>query len=142
MNDIDSTALESIIATGDRSGVDSLPYEHRIIYLVAVLDTSIQMEGIEDYLQSHRGGLALEAANALQHIGALQAARLIREACTVFPSGVPPADWNERRQALAQIDSSTYKHLGDLSDAYLEYPDDLGTKFELYLSLHTITRDA
>ena len=136
MNDAELSELERIISQGQRSGAHSLPQMERVIFYVSELDTSIQMHGIDDYFDQHRGGDALEAADALEHIGAVESAALIREACRVFPGGEPPRDWEERRRLLSQLPSAALDRLHHLSDAYSEYPDDLGTKFEDFCRRH------
>ena len=136
MNDAESAELQRIIADGQRVGTHSLLPSERVIFLVSELDTSIAMHGIDDYFDQHRGCDALDAADALEHIGALESAALIREACRVFPGGEPPRDWEERRRLLSQLPSAALDRLHQLSDAYSEYPDDLGAKFEDFIRRH------
>jgi hypothetical protein len=96
------------------------------------VDAEVNNGGFDQYLFNSAGDNAEAALAGLKDMGAVGAARLLKQAMAVFPGGKPPADRCKRQEVMEQIGSQSmpvwskcddefYKLTEQLSDLALAY---------------------
>ena len=95
----------------------------RIFISVWQLEAEVNNGGFHQFFWNSAGNLAADTPAALEAIGALRAADIVKRANELFPGG-PPADETLRLAALQSIDESAFE---SLDEEFLAYPDDLST---------------
>ncbi len=114
-------------------GFEALTPLQKIVFVVTDLDTTVMMEGLFGYYDCRAGQHAIQAADALDTIGVLASAKIIRLANAQFPGHVPPSEWEERRKILWSLDDAAAETIERMGERFAEYPDDLGEKFEAFV---------
>lgn len=109
----------------DRDGFESLTLAERVAYCVDALEREVNNGGFEQFFLNSSGDTVPETLAALEAIGAVRAATLLREAVALFPGGGPPRNRDERYQkALGASDAARQAWI-ELNSRFYEYPDDL-----------------
>lgn len=93
----------------------------RIFISVWQLEAEVNNGGFHQYLWNSSGNLAADTPAALEAIGAIRAADIVKRANGLFEAG-PPADERLRLAALESIDENAFE---SLDEEFLAYPDDL-----------------
>ena len=142
MSNSQPTQLEAMVQRGHRLGYDVLTQAEQVVFHITNCDTEISMSGVSGYLHTHYADCASQAVEALVKIGALKSAEILRRACALFPSGVPPTDTEARRERLAEFTEEQLAELDSLDRDYQARPDDLGDKFEAFFKNRVIAKQA
>ncbi len=95
-----------------------LPRRDRYVWDVGWFETEVMNGGVDQYMYNSAGDHAAECLEALGAIGAQQSYRLLKQACELFPGGMPGSDRETRQQQLHELTGP--KHLDDLVDGELE----------------------
>ena len=101
----------------DRDGFAALTPAEQVAYCVDALEREVANGGFEQFFGNSSGDTAAETLAALETIGAMKAAALLREAMACLPQGSQDT-WHE------------------LSGRFDEYPDDLTTLMRQYVRAH------
>ena len=109
----------------DRDGFASLTPAERVAYCVDALEREVNNGGFEQFFWNSSGDTAHETVEALEAIGAGQAAQMVREAMACFPGGAVAASRDNREQALQSIGEAAREKWQALDGRFYEYPDDL-----------------
>jgi hypothetical protein len=67
---------------------------------VDLLRGEVDNGGFEQYFTNSSGDNLYEAMTALDLIGAVRTASILRRACAKFPTGLPDRDWDRRQRQL------------------------------------------
>jgi hypothetical protein len=129
VNDLRSRLFEKAIA----EGIDALNEKPRSVYLIVELEVFTMKDGLVGFYTGMGGDRAIEVVAALQHIGAIQSADLIRRANELFPDGRPPADRLDVHDELNCLDEDTWKSINDMGHPFLDGWDDYGMKLRAYI---------
>jgi hypothetical protein len=105
----------------------------RVVDLVKGLEDEVNNGGFHQYFNNSSGDDAAETISALQEIGALAMADILRRAIVRFPGRVPPTDRAARLEILRQRFPKT-DEFDDLNVEFLAYPDDLSALLAQYES--------
>ena len=116
---------EAVWAREAAFGIDALTPPERVFLCVWNLEAEVNNGGFEQFFTNSAGDNAAETPSALRQIGAAQAAAIVEEAKSVFHSAAPPADRDDRTEALAQLGESATNALNALDARFYEYPDNL-----------------
>jgi hypothetical protein len=102
-----------------------------VVELVAELEAEVNNGGLHQYFNNSSGDNASKAVLALETIGALNAADILRRANARFPEGSPP---KERRARLGILWDRFPKAIEfrDLDGEFFAYPDDLSALLTKY----------
>ena len=114
-------------------GFEALQPAERVAFCVDTLEREVNNGGFSQFFTNSSGDTALETLEALQTIGAPQAAELLRQALAVFPGSRPSRDRDERTEFIDALDDATQARLGDLDGRFYEYPDDLTALMRKYV---------
>ena len=125
--------LEEIIAKGNAEGIDTLSQPERAAYTLANLDAEVPINGLLGYYSNSAGNHAIQVVDALRIIGCSESAELIAQANNMFPDGFPISDWDQRLVQMENLSESQEEQIDALGEEFLERPDDLGDKFELFM---------
>lgn len=93
------------------------PMEQRF-FAVFNLVGELAIGGFAHYFSGSTGHLGEEAARALDTIGAVKAASIVREAMSPFPGGLPDPDWDLRHESIQTILEHGETPWEGLSDAF------------------------
>ncbi len=84
--------------------LDKLSSSQATLYLTYEFDKEVNNGSFDQYFFNSSGNNAHEAITALQTIGAAQTAVLLQECINVWPEGIVPKDWENRRDAMEMLD--------------------------------------
>jgi glycosyltransferase involved in cell wall biosynthesis len=104
---------------------------HAVQRLIEELDAEVNNGGFDQFFFNVAGDHAATTVQALETVGALETADIVRRACARFPGGMPPANRNARQELLEKLspDSGAFEQ----EDAdFLAYPDDLASLVAAY----------
>jgi hypothetical protein len=101
----------------------------RVFICVWQLEAEINNGGFHQYYTNSAGDLAAEAPAALEAIGALRAASIVRSANEVLPGG-PSRDPDDREDALDELPDDAFE---ELDERFLAYDDDLSSLLYAYV---------
>lgn len=117
----------------DRDGFAALTGAERVAYCVDALEREVNNGGFDQFFRNSSGDTAAETLAALERIGAIQAAGLLREALAAFPGGVAPPDRNEREKLVDAMDDAVGDSWSELDGRFQDYPDDLTTMMRAFV---------
>ena len=95
-----------------------------IAKLIENLEAEVNNGGFDQFFYNSAGDDTEGIIRALETIGAVTTAEIVRRAAAKFPGGMPPKDRFQRQDALLQIspDSDAFE---ELDGEFYGYPDDL-----------------
>ena len=125
--------IEVVIAKGNLLGIEALNAAEQIVFLIADLDSEVAINGLIGYYDNSSGRHSREVVHVLEQLGAMQSAELIGKANDEFPNGSPPHDRVERHKLLWSLDEEARGRLEQIGDAFMDYPDNLGGKYEVFV---------
>lgn len=88
--------------------------------------------GLHQYLYNVWGDTAVETASFLRRVGAPETARLLEDACKLFPGGTVPQDHQDRRDQLEQFTPTQLRTLGQLTEQFYARKEDLYVLLKTY----------
>lgn len=93
------------LAFGDAQKVSlsNLSREARTVYLALLFEREVFNEGISGFFGNSAGNFVLETEAALQELNATRLLSILKRGASLFPDGVVPSDWEQRRLALSDI---------------------------------------
>jgi hypothetical protein len=99
--------------------------------LIDELEAEVNNGGFEQYLYNSAGDNTAETIEALEAVGALRMADIVRGAAAKFPGGMPPKERFARQDLLLDhiADPEVFR---ELDDEFYKYPDDLGDLLKTY----------
>ena len=101
--------------------------------LIEALEGEVNNGGFHQYFYNSAGDHAMETIQALETIGALAMAGIVKRAADKFPGGTPPKDRFIRQDLLSQnfSDEDVFE---ELDREFFGYPDDLTVLLAKYRS--------
>ena|SRR5258708_9616332 len=111
---------------------ESLTLEE-IVGLIDALEGEVNNGGFDQYFYNSAGDNTPETIHALETIGALAMADIVKRAANKFPAGLPPKDRFARQDILLEKfpDAVEFR---DLDEEFYRYPDDLSGLLSKYRS--------
>lgn len=103
--------------------IENLTASQRVFYLNQSLEREVNNGGFHQFFFNSSGDHADETVGALDSIGALRTAELLREAISQFPAGKVPRDPDERQ--VLMVDSLSNGAFEDLDEKFYAYEDPL-----------------
>jgi hypothetical protein len=95
--------MNSCDAKAQRLGLKRLTATERIVVLVSRANFEIELGGLDAFYYNSAGDEAVLTVDALEVVGATQAASILREANALFPGGSPPRDREKRFAGLEVV---------------------------------------
>jgi hypothetical protein len=120
----------------EREGFAALTPAEQVAYCVDALEREVNNGGFEQFFWNSSGDTAHETLEALQALGAQQAAGLLREAIAHFPGGKVPASRDERERLLQSMPTGSRDKWSELDSRFCAYPDDLTALMRRYVELN------
>jgi Domain of unknown function (DUF4375) len=108
----------------------------KVFARVWLLEAEVNNGGFDQFFFNSSGDEAAETPDALDTIGAHQAAELARRANSVFPDGGPSKDRQARQAQLDSLDSAN-ESLSELDAEFYEYPDNLTSLLTAFVKEHS-----
>jgi Domain of unknown function (DUF4375) len=102
-----------------------------IAELVRELEDEVNNGGFDQFFFNSAGDRTMETIYALETIGAVKMASILKRAAGKFPGGSPPRDRYARQDVLLKSfpDAAAF---GELDGEFYKYPDDLATLLKEY----------
>jgi hypothetical protein len=125
--------IESVMERQDAEGFDALTKPEQMYLAIWALEAEANNGAFDQFFHNSSGHLADLALEGLVACGAHRMAGLFREAMSIFPSGEVPMDQEKRWAAMDGFSESQLNKLEDLSDQFVDYPDDLHSLLEVYV---------
>lgn len=100
------------------------------------LEGDVNNGGFHQYFFNSSGDTAFAVVDALEAIGAEQAARIVARASGIFPGSAPPRDREERQALLASFGPEQEAALARLDEEFFGYPDNLTELLHAYVKMH------
>ncbi len=115
----------------ERNPAPEMPAQDPVVELVSALEAEVNNGGFDQFFLNSAGDDTQETITALERIGALKTAKIVREAAARFPAGSPPQDRTSREEELLKIapDSQAFE---DHDRAFYKYEDDLDALVKAY----------
>jgi uncharacterized protein DUF4375 len=102
--------------------------------LIENLEAEVNNGGFDQFFYNSAGDNTAETIHALEIIGAVTMADILKRAAAKFPGKMPPKDRFARQEVLLQI-SPDAEAFEDLDGEFYGYPDDLADLLAKYSSL-------
>jgi hypothetical protein len=103
----------------------------KVAELIDELEAEVNNGGIHQYFYNSAGDNTAETIQALEAIGALRMADIMRRAAGRFPGGAPPKERLARQDVLLDY-FANIEVFQDLDDEFYEYPDKLADLLKKY----------
>jgi hypothetical protein len=96
-----------------------------IVRLIDALEGEVNDGGFDQFFYNSAGDETAEVIQALETIGAVKMADIVRRAAGRFPGGMPPKDRFERQDLLLDTVSPKSDAFRDLDEEFYAYPENL-----------------
>lgn len=128
--------LDGIEERIEADGFESLTAPELHYFAVWWLEAETSNGAFHQYFSNSSGELAHEALEGLKAVGAAQMAAYFQQAINLFPNGQVPKDREERSRLLDDFSPASEEKLHQYSNAFSDYPDDLRTLLQAYVTAH------
>lgn len=98
--------------------VMNLSERDQTVFYVQYFDTEVLNGGFDQWVRNPTGGFVAETLAAMERVGAMATAKLIRNLCELFPRGEIPRDYAERSQRLDSLTAEQKGFVTELGDKY------------------------
>jgi len=104
-----------------------------VVDLIDALEGEVNNGGFDQYFYNSAGDKTAETIQALEIIGALKMADIVRRAAKKFPGAMPSNNRFERQHVLLASDPKAIA-FRDLDEEFYDYPDNLAELLKKYKS--------
>ncbi|MBS1560997.1 MAG: DMP19 family protein [Bacteroidetes bacterium] len=108
--------------------------QKRLVYVTSLV-ADVMNGGFNQYYSNGYGCYAHQAVDALQEIGALKTAHIVRQANELLPDKHVPLDQSAREDIVLRIDEDL-QLWESLDTQFFAYPDDINALFIEYIKKH------
>lgn len=117
-------------------GISSLSPAQQTFLLVWCFSGEIDNGGFEQFFSNSMGDESLPTVHALHDVGAHESARLLQRANDMFGPGGPPTDFDERNEALSNLDDESQLILELINQEYFLTREDHLLLLEQFVANH------
>ncbi|PYV98127.1 MAG: hypothetical protein DMG89_12155 [Acidobacteria bacterium] len=106
--------------------------KQEVAELVKVMEDEVNKGGFHQFFYNNAGDNTMEIIQALETIGALKMADIVKRAASMFPGGIPPKDRFVRQRILL----ANFPHavaFESLNNEFFDYPDNLSSLVKRHL---------
>jgi hypothetical protein len=111
-----------------------MPTPYREIYLINNLNFDVSNGGFSQWLRNLCGGHSIETVAALEAVGAVHAADILRSAIAALPNEDLPRDDQKRNDLIDQIEGKFADKWRDIGDLIIEWPDDIDSLLRAFVA--------
>jgi len=104
---------------------EELTTPEKVFVSIWELESEVNNGGFHQYFFNSSGDNARHCVSALESIGAMNFAALVKQANSVFENGEPPADSGIRQPQIEKFSDDQKKFLDELDQKFFKYPDNL-----------------
>ena len=115
-------------------GFDSLSEKDQIIYSVWWLEAEVNNGGFFQYFWNSAGDHSKEALSALEKVGAVKTAGLLKRAMDIAFDGIVPVNRDARQSLLAQDKQNKEGKLEELDSEFYEYNEDFYKLINVFIA--------
>jgi hypothetical protein len=101
--------------------------------LIDEFEAEVNNGGFDQYFYNSAGDGTAETIQALEAIGALHMADILRRAAAMFPGGMPPKERFDRQHVLLELFREA-EAFEVLDNEFYAYPDDLGALLKKFVA--------
>ncbi len=118
---------------GDR--IELLSGPQQVFLFIENLEREINNGGFNQFYFNSAGDFSHETVEALQTIGAVKVAEIVRRANAQFPHGKVPGDQEERREVLFEIEDKADLVWEECDQSFYKYEEPIGALLLKYVRL-------
>jgi len=118
-------SFDAISPKYEQSGFNSLSEKEQLIYVVWWLEAEVNNGGFHQYFWNSAGDYANEALVALEKIGAVTTAKLLKSAMETSFGGPAPKDRLKRQDLLEENEDEKMDQLDELDTEFYNYTDSI-----------------
>lgn len=119
-----------------KTDFDELTEAEQVFVAIWELEAEVNNGGFEQYYYNSSGDTAYFVVEALERVGALQMAAIVRQANAGFAEGGPSRSRPERQKQLAALPNQVKGLLDELTDRFFDYPDNLTELLYAFIREH------
>jgi hypothetical protein len=127
-------AFDEVSEKYDVSGFKSLSEKELIIFTVWWLEAEVNNGGFHQYFWNSAGDHANQTLSALEQVGAVKTAGLLKSAMDIAFEGYAPEERAVRQNLLAKDEENKEEKLGELDSKFYEYKDDFYKLINVYIA--------
>ena len=105
----------------------------KVTELIDELEAEVNNGGFHQYFYNSAGNDTTETIQALEAIGALHIADIVKKAAAMFPDGIPPKERFARQEVLLELFPKA-EVFEDLDNEFYAYPDDLSALLKKFVA--------
>ena len=125
-----------VIERYEGAGLSSLSRPQQTFLLVWCFGGEVDNGGFEQFFCNSMGDESLPTVQALHDVGAHDSARLLQRANDVFGPTGPPIDFDERNEALSNLDEESQLSLDVINQEYFLMREDHLLLLEQFVVKH------
>lgn len=125
-----ATVMNNCDAKAGRVGLAALSDIERVVALVSTVNFEVELGGLSSFFYNSAGDHAGETVLALEAVGAVYAAKALREAVASIPDGISSSDrvrrytwWQGASDSLAMLDEVFAQDRPDVFSRLCSYID-------------------
>ena len=105
----------------------------RVTELLDELEAEVNNGGFDQYFYNSAGDNTAETIQALDAVGAMHMANILRRAAAKFPGGMPPKERFTRQAVLLELfpEAAAFE---ELDNEFYAYPDDLSSLLKKFVA--------
>ena len=132
-----SRRVAPLFSRVESEGFESLTEPERVLFIVWAAVGQIENGGFDQFFYNSSGNFALEAVSALEAIGAIHKAAVVKRALALFPDSLPPRDRDARIELLDNIAGTEDEDAFDpLNEEFYTIPENTDLLLAAYLESH------
>ena len=120
----------------NKVGFCGLNESEKIFWSIWELEGNVNNDGFEGFFDYPSGDYAVETVYALEKIGAVKTANIVRRANNIFKEGRPPRDHNLRQDQLFAMSDSSKEELNSLDNEFYKYEENLSQLVYNFVKMH------
>ena len=139
MSDTGKSWIDRLYECIEAGGFDGLTDAEKSMFGLYWLFAEANNGGVHQFFFNDSGSLAGEALRGLEMVGAVETADILRRAVAAFPNGRVPADQQERRSLMEELDGgddALTERLGELTAELYACREDVAELLDAYRKAH------
>jgi uncharacterized protein DUF4375 len=105
-----------------------------VVSLIEAFDAEVNNGGFDQFFFNSLSDNTAEIIQALETVGAIKTAAILRRAAAKFPGEMPPKDWSSRQDLLVEQVSPEADAFQELDKEFYSAPEDLSDLLQTYKS--------
>ena len=119
-----------------KMGFSELTKSEQVFVTIWELESEVNNGGFEQYFLNSSGDNSFAVVSSLNSIGAVNAAKIVQEAVSIFGSNGPSRIHEERTTQVENLSDDNKSRLQELDDEFMLYPDNLTELLHSFVTMN------